>query len=270
MTVARISSAFANAASQSRAALVLYVMAGDPTLEKCEEVLDALVEGGADIIELGFPFSDPMAEGPSIQLASQRALANGVTLKKTLAIAQNFRAKHSQTGLILMGYLNPIESMGYEVFAKNAANAGVDGVIVVDAPPEEDGELRECLKANDIAIIRLAAPTTDAARLPKVIEGVEGFVYYVSVAGVTGVKAIDVAAIKEKVAIVKAAANLPVAIGFGIRTAEAAHKTSQIADGIVIGAAVVDSVFAAHQNGQNCAQVAREFAMQMRAATQKD
>lgn len=270
MTTSRITNAFANAANENRACLVLYVMAGDPTTEKCEEVLDALVEGGADIIELGFPFSDPMAEGPSIQLASQRALAGGMTLKKTLAIAKNFRAKHPHTGLILMGYLNPVESMGYEQFASNAANAGVDGVIIVDAPPEEDGKLRACLKANDMAVIRLATPTTDAARLPKVIEGVEGFVYYVSVAGVTGVKAIDVAAIKGKVATVKAAAKLPVAIGFGIRSAVAAHETSQIADGIVIGAAVVDTVFAAHQNGQNCANAAREFANQMRGATAKE
>jgi tryptophan synthase alpha chain len=245
-------------------------MAGDPTLQKCEEVLDALVEGGADIIELGFPFSDPMAEGPSIQLASQRALANGMTLEKTLGLANNFRNKHPETGLILMGYLNPVESMGYQVFSRKAAESGVDGVIIVDAPPEEDGDLRACLNAEGLAIIRLATPTTDAERLPKVLEGADGFVYYVSVAGVTGVKAIDTSAIEQSVANVRSATSLPVAIGFGIRTSQAAHETAQIADGIVIGAAVVDTVFAAHQNSKNCGQAAREFAIQMRGATQKE
>ena len=270
MTVSRITSAFTTAAAQNRAALVLYVMAGDPNLKQSAQILDGLVDGGVDIIELGFPFSDPMAEGPSIQKASLRALDNKTTLKATLQLAKEFRTKYPQTALIMMGYLNPIESMGYANFAKEAAQSGVDGVIIVDAPAEEDGELRAALDAHDLAVIRLATPTTDAKRLPAVIANTKGFVYYVSVAGVTGGKAIDANAIKDKVAAVRAAANLPVAIGFGIRTEQAAHETAQIADGIVIGAALVDTLADAFQNGENCNEVAKTFAKKMRTAATKD
>lgn len=270
MTVARITNAFTTAAAQNRAALVLYVMAGDPNLEQSAKILDGLVAGGVDIIELGFPFSDPMAEGPSIQKASLRALENRVTLKVTLQLAKDFREKHPQTALIMMGYLNPIETMGYVNFAAAAAQSGIDGVIIVDAPAEEDGELRAALGAHDLAVIRLATPTTDAKRLPAVIANTQGFVYYVSVAGVTGGKAIDTSAIKDKVAAVKLASNLPVAIGFGIRTEEAAHQTAQIADGIVIGAALVDTLHLGFQNGEDSQTIASEFAAKMRAAAQKD
>lgn len=270
MPVSRISQAFANAKNENRAALVLYTMAGDPNRETSEKVIEALAQGGADILELGFAFSDPMADGPSIQKAAIRALDNGMTLAKTLEIAKNFRAKNSKTALVLMGYLNPIETFGYEKFATAAALCGVDGMIVVDAPPEEDFELRTVLKANDIALIRLATPTTDEKRLPQVIEGVEGFIYYVSVSGVTGVKAIDTAAIKDKVAQVQKAAKLPVAIGFGIRTPAAAHETAQLADGIVIGAALVDTVYDAFQKGEDCAKIAGEYAASMKAAAVKN
>lgn len=270
MSVARINSAFENAAAQKRAALVLYVMAGDPSVEETARILDGLVEGGADIIELGFAFSDPMADGPSIQAAAIRALSNKITLRKTLEIVVAFRAKHKKTALVLMGYLNPIESFGLSEFAKAAADAGVDGMIIVDAPAEEDAELRAELANYDLALIRLATPTTDAKRLPAVIANTTGFVYYVSVAGVTGGKAIDTAAIKDKVALVKKAANLPVAIGFGIRNEEAAHQTAQIADGIVIGAALVDTLHEAAQNGEDCQTVAKDFAAKMKAAAYKD
>lgn len=270
MAVDRIDNAFANAVSQNRAALVLYIMAGDPNIEETAQILDGLVEGGADVIELGFAFSDPMADGPSIQAAAIRALENKITLRKTLDIVAAFRAKHKDTALVLMGYLNPIETMGYETFAKASFDAGVDGFIIVDAPAEEDGELRTALAKYDLALIRLATPTTDEKRLPAVIKNTTGFVYYVSVAGVTGGKAIDASAIKDKVANVRAAANLPVAIGFGIRTEEAAKETAQIADGIVIGAALVDTLHRAAQNGENCKSVAKEFAAKMRAAAKKD
>lgn len=269
MPVSRITERFAQAKIENRAALVLYVMAGDPDIDGTMEILDGLVEGGADIIELGFPFSDPMADGPSIQKAAIRSLENGTSLKKVLAIVEAFRAKHKDTGLVLMGYLNPIETFGYDKFALEADEKGVDGMIVVDVPPEEDFELRTALKANNIALIRLATPTTDAARLPKLIENTEGFVYYVSVAGVTGVKAIDTSAIEEKVAMVQKAFGLPVAIGFGIRTAEAANATAKIADGIVIGAALVDTIHEAKQNGENIKLVARDYAAKMRAAAVK-
>ena len=270
MPVSRISNAFEKAKNENRAALVLYTMAGDPTPEISEQVIDALAKNGADVLELGFAFSDPMADGPSIQKAAIRALDNKMTLAKTLEIAKNFRAKNSETALVMMGYLNPIESMGYDKFAKSASDAGVDGMIVVDAPPEEDLELRSALNAHDIALIRLATPTSDEKRLPKVIEGVKGFVYYVSVAGVTGGKAIDTNAIKDKVAKVRAAARLPVAIGFGIRSEQAAYDTAQLADGIVIGAALVDTVYDAFQNKQDCAKIAAEYAAKMRAAAIKE
>ncbi len=270
MPINRISNAFETAKSENRAALVLYTMAGDPTPEKSGEILSALADGGADIIEFGFPFSDPMADGISIQKAAIRALKNKMNLRKTLEIIQGFRAENQKTPIVLMGYLNPIETMGYKEFAENCAASGVDGIIIVDAPPEEDFDLRTNLAANDIALIRLVTPTTDDKRLPKVISDISGFVYYVSVAGVTGTKAIDTAAIADKVANVRAKAGLPVAIGFGIRTPEAAHDAAQLADGIVIGAALVDIIIDAHENGHDAAIAARDFATKMRAATYRN
>ena len=270
MPISRISKVFENAKAENRAALVLYTMAGDPTPELSANILEAVAEGGADIIEIGFPFSDPMADGISIQKAAIRALENKMTLKKTFDLVKNFRAKNQNTAIVLMGYLNPIESMGYTKFAQNCADCGVDGVIAVDAPPEEDMELRTGLKANDVALIRLATPTTDAHRLTKVVEDISGFVYYVSVAGVTGTKAIDTDAIKDKVGLVKDAAKLPVAIGFGIRTEEAAHNTAQLADGIVIGAALVDTIFNAYKDGNDCVEIAKDFATRMKNAAVKN
>lgn len=270
MPISRISKVFENAKAENRAALVLYTMAGDPTPELSANILEAIAEGGADIIEIGFPFSDPMADGISIQKAAIRALENKMTLKKTFDLVKDFRAKNQDTAIVLMGYLNPIESMGYTKFAQNCADCGVDGVIAVDAPPEEDMELRTGLKANDVALIRLATPTTDAHRLEKVVEDISGFVYYVSVAGVTGTKAIDTDAIKDKVGRVKDAAKLPVAIGFGIRTEEAAHNTAQLADGIVIGAALVDTIFNAYKDGNDCVKIAKDFATRMKNAAVKN
>ncbi|GBF57899.1 tryptophan synthase alpha chain [Candidatus Phycosocius bacilliformis] len=259
MPVSRLSEAFAAAKAEHRAALVAYVMAGDPLLETCAAILDALPGAGVDVIELGFPFTDPMADGPSIQRAGIRALKNQVTLKKTLALAAGFRAKHPTTPLIVMGYLNPVETLGYQAFATLAAESGVDGAIIVDAPPEEDRDLRAAMQANELALIRLATPTTDARRLPKVVEGVSGFVYYVSVAGITGDKAIETADIAEAVAAVRQASGLPVAVGFGIKTPEAAARTAQIADGVVVGSALVDVIAQAHETGADAAQAAAAF-----------
>jgi tryptophan synthase alpha chain len=248
MTTSRLTAAFSRAKSQGRAALVAYIMAGDPDLETCAAILDALPSSGVDVIELGFPFTDPMADGPSIQRAGIRALANKVTLTKTLALAAGFRAKHPDTPLIVMGYLNPIETMGHDTFAANATVSGVDGAIIVDAPPEEDGELRAAMAKADLALIRLFTPTTDAARMPRVAEGVAGFAYYVSVAGITGDKSIETSTLEGAVQAVRAATDLPVAVGFGIKTPAMAAEVGRIADGVVVGSALVDEIAKAAQS----------------------
>lgn len=260
MTTARLTAAFARAQAENSAALVAYVMAGDPDLEACAAILDALPGAGVDVIELGFPFSDPMADGPSIQKAGIRALKNGVTLKKTLALAAEFRAKHPQTPLIVMGYLNPVETMGYEAFGANATDAGVDGAIIVDATPEEDGDLRAAMEAHDLALIRLFTPTTDAARLPTVAAGVRGFAYYVSVAGITGDKSIETTSLAGAVEKVREATGLPVAVGFGIKTPAAAAEVAKLADGVVVGSALVDAIAYAHNAGSDPVTAATAFA----------
>lgn len=266
MGTPRLSAAFARAAGENRAALVAYVMAGDPDLATCAAILDTLPGAGVDVIELGFPFTDPMADGPAIQKAGLRALANGVTLQRTLDLAAGFRARHPDTPLIVMGYLNPVETMGPFVFAGRASDAGVDGAIIVDAPPEEDGDLRAAMASQDLSLIRLATPTTDDARMPAVVAGVSGFVYYVSVAGITGDKAISAGDIAPAVARVRAASGLPVAVGFGIRTPEAAAATARIADGVVVGSALVDAIASAHQSGADPAAAAGAFASALSAA----
>ncbi len=248
MTTSRLTAAFAKAKSEGRAALVAYIMAGDPDLETCATILDALPASGVDVIELGFPFTDPMADGPSIQRAAIRALANKVTLAKTLALAKGFRAKHPETGLIIMGYLNPIETMGYEAFAALANQSGVDGAIIVDAPAEEDGDLRDAMRAQDLSLIRLFTPTTDAARMPAVAHGVSGFAYYVSVAGITGDKTTQTTNLESAVSAVRAATGLPVAVGFGIKTPEMAAEVARVADGVVVGTALVDEIAKAAQS----------------------
>lgn len=234
----RLAAAFAR-----RPALVTFVTSGDPSPAATPAILAALVEGGADIIELGMPFSDPMADGAAIQAANLRALAAGTTVKTTLATAAAFRAAHPATPLVLMGYLNPVLAYGAPAFARDAAAAGVDGVIVVDMPPEEDAELGPALARHGLARIRLATPTTDAARLPAVLAGATGFLYYVSVAGITGTQQAGVVDIAAAVARLKAATDLPVAVGFGIRTPEQAAAVARAgADGIVVGSAIVDII----------------------------
>lgn len=240
MSVARISARFAALKAEGRAGLIAYVMAGDPDAETSLEIVRAAVAAGADIIELGFPFSDPMADGPVIQKAGQRALAQGMSLAGALALVRRFRAEDEATPLVLMGYANPVEQMGAPDFAARAAEAGVDGAIIVDLPPEEDAPLRAALDAKGLALIRLATPTTDAARLPRVLDGVSGFVYYVSIAGVTGVGAAgaDVAPAVERL---RAAVRLPIAVGFGVRDAEAAARIARTADAVVVGSAFVEA-----------------------------
>ncbi|MDP2764745.1 MAG: tryptophan synthase subunit alpha, partial [Brevundimonas sp.] len=228
-----------------RAGFVAYVMAGDPTRDEARQILRGLPAAGADIIELGFPFSDPMAEGPPIQRAALRGLKAGLTLRGTLDLARDFRARDADTPVILMGYLNPIESYGHAAFARDAAASGVDGVIVVDCPPEEAGPLSDALDAASVSLIRLATPTSDDARLKLIAERTSGFVYYVSVAGVTGVKEAQTLSVAPAVERVRKASGLPVAVGFGVRTPERAAEIARVADAVVAGSVLVDEVAAA-------------------------
>ena len=242
MTKARIDARFAALKAEGRAAFVAYVMAGDPDAATALAIVKGLPAAGADIIELGFPFSDPMAEGPPIQRAAQRALAKGMTLKGTLNLARAFRDGDDDTPIIMMGYTNPLVTWGYDAFARDAAEAGIDGIIVVDLPPEEADPLADALDANQLSLIRLATPTTDDKRLPVVINRTSGFVYYVSVTGVTGVKEADAATVAPHVERVRKASGLPVAVGFGIKTPERAAAIARVADAVVVGSALVDEV----------------------------
>lgn len=237
MTADRISATFASCSAQGRAAFVGYLMAGDPDIETSFNNIKALAEAGADIIELGAPFTDPMADGAAIQKAALRSLAAGTTLAATLDIARRFRLENKTIPLIVMGYANPIHRMGYAVFAKAAAEAGVDGVITVDLPPEEDAPLRQELAAHGLAVIRLATPTTTEKRMKTVADGSSGFVYYVSVAGVTGAGVGAEADISAGVERAKRISGLPVAVGFGVRTPEQAAAFARISDGVVVGSA---------------------------------
>ena len=245
----RIDVLFAQLKAQGRAAFIAYVMAGDPDHATSLDILRGLPGAGADVIELGFPFSDPMAEGVPIQRAAQRALAGGMRLKGTLELARVFREGESDTPVVLMGYLNNLEAYGFARFAADAAAAGVDGLIVVDCPPEEADLLSNALEAQELHLIRLATPTTDAERLKVVARRTGGFVYYVSVAGVTGTKEADAEAVAPAVARVRAATGLPVAVGFGIRTPERAAAIAQVADAAVVGSALVDEIAAGLAEG---------------------
>lgn len=245
MTTARIDARFAALKAEGRAGFVAYVMAGDPSRDQALDILCGLPAAGADIIELGFPFSDPMAEGPPIQRAALRGLKAGLTLKGTLELAKAFRDGDADTPLILMGYLNPLETYGYEAFARDAAASGVDGLIIVDCPPEEAGPLTDALDVHSVSLIRLATPTSDDARLKVIAERTSGFVYYVSVAGVTGVKEAQAGSVAPAVERVRKASGLPVAVGFGIKTPERAAEVARVSDAVVAGSVLVDEVAAA-------------------------
>lgn len=251
MSKARIDARFAALKAEGRAAFVGYVMAGDPDAATALAILKGLPGAGADLIELGFPFSDPMAEGPPIQRAAQRALAHGMTLAGTLDLVRRFRAGDQTTPVILMGYMNPLVTWGFQAFARDAAEAGVDGLIVVDCPPEEAGPLADALDEAGVSLIRLATPTTDDARLKVVVRRTSGFVYYVSVAGVTGVKEAEAAAVAPHVERVRKASGLPVAVGFGIKTPERASAIARVADAVVVGSALVDEVAEALQMNED-------------------
>ena len=238
----RIDRRFAALKKDGRAALVTFVTAGDPDLETSRQILNGLAGAGADIIELGMPFSDPMADGPAIQASSQRALAAGMTLRKTLALVADFRTRDSDTPIVLMGYYNPIYVFPGADFLARAEAAGVDGLIIVDLPPEADDEL--CIPAmrHGLNFIRLATPTTDAKRLPTVLQNSSGFVYYVSITGITGSAAPVVEDVHAQVSRIRQATSLPVAVGFGVRTPEQAKAISRGADGVVVGSALVNAL----------------------------
>jgi tryptophan synthase alpha chain len=240
--MSRIDARFARLKAEGKSAFVSFIMAGDPDLDTCMEIVRGLPAAGVDVIELGMPFTDPMADGPSIQLAGQRALGAGQTMAKTLEMVRTFREGDNDTPIILMGYYNPIYSMGVDAFLTAARDAGIDGLIVVDLPPEEDEELCLPAAAAGLHFIRLATPTTDDKRLPKVLQNTSGFVYYVSITGITGAAAAQSAAVGPEVARIKAATDLPVCVGFGVRTPENAAAIARVADGVVVGTAIVDRI----------------------------
>ena len=240
--MSRIDAKFAALHAAGKKAFVAYVMAGDPDYDTSLEVVRGLPAAGVDVIELGLPFTDPMADGPTIQLAGQRALEGGMTLQKTLDMAAAFRVQDDTTPIVLMGYYNPIYSRGVDTFLKDAKAAGIDGLIIVDLPPEEDAEL--CIPAQKAGLnfIRLATPTTDDKRLPRVLQNTSGFVYYVSITGITGAAEASATDVGPEVARIKSATDLPVIVGFGINTPEKSQAIASVADGAVVGSAIVAKI----------------------------
>lgn len=238
----RIDAKFADLKAQGKKAFVSYVMAGDPDFDTSLAVVRGLPAAGVDVIELGLPFTDPMADGPTIQLAGQRALDGGMTLQRTLDLAAAFRRDDDTTPIVLMGYYNPIYSMGVDRFLTAAKAAGIDGLIVVDLPPEEDSELCIPAQAAGLNFIRLATPTTDDARMPRVVQNTSGFVYYVSITGITGAAEADAGDVSPAVKRIQDASGLPVIVGFGVNTPEKSRAIAQVADGVVVGSAIVSKI----------------------------
>ena len=262
----RIENCFNAAKAEGRGILGVFVSAGDPSEEICEATLDQLVANGADLIELGMPFSDPMADGPAIQAASLRAIKAGMTLEKTMVIAKRFRERHPDTPLILMGYYNPIYMYGCDAFISEAVAIGVDGLIIVDLPPEEDVELCDPAIKAGLDFIRLTTPTTKGERLTRVLEKAGGFVYYVSITGITGTKSAGADSIKQAVSDIRAATSLPVVTGFGIRTPEQAAEAATLSDGAIVGSAVVDIIA---QNISDDGTIAKDIPEQIGAYVAK-
>src|SRR6056297_1962748 len=238
----RIDAKFAELRKDGKKAFVSYVMAGDPDFDTSVELVKGMPGAGVDIIELGLPFTDPMADGSTIQLAGQRALEGGMTLDRTLELARRFREGDDTTPIVMMGYYNPIYSRGVDRFLTQAKTAGIDGLIIVDLPPEEDDELCIPAQAAGLNFIRLATPTTDDRRLPKVLENTSGFVYYVSITGITGAAQAQAAEVGPEVARIKAETDLPVVVGFGVKTPETAGAIASVADGVVVGSAIVERI----------------------------
>lgn len=238
--MSRIERRFARLKKEGRAGLVVYLIAGDPDPDTSLALFERVAEAGADLVEIGMPFSDPMADGPSIQAAGQRALKAGMNLRKTLAMVRRLRARDADTPYVLMGYYNPIYQYGVEAFARDSVSAGVDGAIIVDLPPEEDSELAGPARAAGLSIVRLATPTSDEARLPAIITHASGFIYYVAIAGITGTRSAEAASVHAAIARLRRFTKMPVAVGFGIRTPAQAAEVAKGADAAAVGTALVD------------------------------
>ena len=265
--MSRIHGVFKSLAEKKRTALIPFVTAGDPDPEKTVALMHALATAGADVIELGVPFSDPMADGPVIQRASERALKHGVGLDRVLAFVAEFRKSNSQTPVVLMGYANPIEAMGTEIFARQAQASGVDGVLVVDYPPEECVEFAQLIRTHGIDMIFLLAPTSTDERIRRVAKLASGYIYYVSLKGVTGAKTLDLSAVAEKLPQIRQHTSLPVGVGFGIRDGETARAVAGIADAVVIGSRIIEQMEAAPAGA--CIERARDFVAGIRKALDK-
>ncbi|MGD9163607.1 MAG: tryptophan synthase subunit alpha [Chromatiales bacterium] len=262
--MSRIAEKFSQLKAQGRKALIPFITAGDPIPQITVDLMHELVSAGADIIELGVPFSDPMAEGPVIQRACERALEYHVSLSDVMNMVARFREIDSETPVVLMGYLNPIEIMGYESFAEHAADAGVDGVLVVDIPPEEGGALLQALRTKELDQIYLIAPTSTPERIQRICDASGGFVYYVSLKGVTGASHIDLATVEAKLQAIRANTELPVGVGFGIKDAETAAAISRVADAVVVGSALVSRIEALADEPEKIAAALREVLAAMR------
>jgi tryptophan synthase alpha chain len=269
----RIKSKFEELKNSNKKGLITFVTAGDPNYNTSLEILKKLPDAGADIIEIGMPFTDPMADGPGIQASYLRALEAGQTLKKTVELIKDFRKFNSNIPIVLMGYYNPIYKYGVELFIKDIKEIGVDGLIVVDLPPEADREL--CIPANESGIdfIRLATPTSSEDRLPKIVNNASGFLYYVSVAGITGSKVPEISSIESKVKTIRNFTNIPIAVGFGIKTPEQAVNIAKIADAVVVGSAIIDNINKSYQKDKNniklIANSARDFVQSLSTALNK-
>ncbi|PCJ18832.1 MAG: tryptophan synthase subunit alpha [Gammaproteobacteria bacterium] len=264
--MSRIKACFEALQQKARKALIPYIVAGDPDIESTLAQMHGMVDAGADIIELGVPFSDPMAEGPVIQLAHERALEHNTSLRDVLACVKKFRLTNNQTPVILMGYLNPVERFGYQAFALLASESGVDGLLTVDLPPEEAFELNEALAAQSIDSIFLIAPTTDEQRVAKICAGATGYLYYVSLKGVTGANKLNVEEVEQKLRMIRAHTKLPISVGFGIKDPESAKAVAQFADGVVVGSALVDYYAKRKAQPQWDANAAPELLIALRSA----
>jgi len=262
----RIAARFTDLASRGRTALIPFVTAGDPDLATTVPLMHAMVAAGADLIELGVPFSDPMADGPVIQRSSERALAHHTRLRDVLDLVRQFRTQDSATPVVLMGYLNPVESMGYTDFAEGARAAGVDGILIVDAPPEESGDLVKILNQAGIDLVYLLAPTSDEDRIRKIGAVASGFVYYVAVKGVTGAGHLDLEEVEAKLAEIRRHIKLPVGVGFGIKDAAAAGRVAGMADAVIVGSAIVGRIEALVMQSEQIPAVIGEFLARLRAA----
>jgi tryptophan synthase alpha chain len=261
----RIDRCFADAREAGRKVLLPFITAGDPHPDWTVSLMHSLVEAGADLLELGVPFSDPMADGPVIQAASERAIARGMNLRGVLACVAEFRATNSHSPVVLMGYMNPVERFGFEALTEAAAAAGVDGLLLVDCPPEEMPELQASMHAHGLYAIRLVAPTTTPDRVASITRQAQGFVYYVSFKGITGAKRLEAAALKDPIAQIRALSDLPVAVGFGIRDADSAVAVGRFADGVVVGSALVEALTDAGSKDEACRR-ASGFVASLRAA----